>query len=208
MPASFRLPTMKKILLASNNSGKVREIREILADHDLSVIPQIELGISEAEETGLSFVENAILKARHAAAHSGLPSIADDSGLEVDFLGGAPGIYSARFAGSGATDAENNALLLERLAGVPVAHRTAKFRCVMVFMRHATDPSPVIAEGVWPGLILEQPRGAAGFGYDPLFYLPGTGCTSAELEPSEKNRLSHRGMALRLLADAISQAVF
>lgn len=208
MPASFRLPTMKKILLASNNSGKVREIREILADHDLSVIPQAELGISEAEETGLSFVENAILKARHAAAHSGLPSIADDSGLEVDFLGGAPGIYSARFAGSGATDAENNALLLERLAGVPVAHRTAKFRCVMVFMRHATDPSPVIAEGIWPGLILEQPRGAAGFGYDPLFYLPGAGCTSAELEPSEKNRLSHRGMALRLLADAISQAVF
>lgn len=199
---------MKKILLASNNSGKVREIREILADHDLSVIPQVELGISEAEETGLSFVENAIIKARHAAAHSGLPSIADDSGLEVDVLGGAPGIYSARFAGSGATDAENNALLLERLAGVPLADRTAKFRCVMVFMRHANDPRPVIAEGVWPGLILERPQGVAGFGYDPLFYLPEAGCTSAELEPSEKNRLSHRGMALRLLADAISQAVF
>lgn len=198
---------MKKILLASNNPGKVREIQAILAEHDFYVIPQTELGIPDADETGLTFVENAILKARHAAMHSGLPAIADDSGLEVDALGGAPGVYSARYAGRGATDAENNAKLLEALAGVSFARRTARFRCVMVYLRHAGDPSPVIAGGAWSGLILEEARGAAGFGYDPLFYVPERGCASAELNPEDKNRLSHRGQALRRLATALAETL-
>lgn len=198
---------MKKILLASNNPGKVREIQAILAEHDFRVIPQAELGIADADETGLTFVENAILKARHAAGHSGLPAIADDSGLEVDILGGAPGVYSARYAGLGVADADNNAKLLEALAGVPFAQRTARFRCVMVFLRHAGDPSPLIAEGTWPGLILEEARGAAGFGYDPLFYVPESGCASAELDPEEKNRLSHRGQALRKLAAVLAETL-
>jgi XTP/dITP diphosphohydrolase len=197
---------MKKIVLASNNPGKVREIQAILAEHDFHVIPQAELGTPDTEETGLTFVENAILKARHAAHHSGLPAIADDSGLEVDALGGAPGVYSARYAGFGASDAENNARLLEALAGIPRARRSARFRCVMVFLRHAGDPSPVMAEGAWPGLILEEARGAAGFGYDPLFYVPECGCASAELAPDEKNRLSHRGQALRTLVAALAAA--
>ncbi len=197
---------MKKILLASNNPGKIREIGAILADHDFSVLSQAELAIPDVAETGLTFVENALIKARHAAQKSGLPAIADDSGLEVDALGGAPGIHSARYAGVGATDAENNARLLEALTGVPMAARSARFRCVMVYLRHAQDPSPVIAEGVWEGRILEEARGAAGFGYDPLFYLPEQGCASAELGPLEKNRLSHRGQALRQLAAALAAA--
>lgn len=175
----------------------------MLADHDIQVLSRTDCAFPDVAETGLSFVENAILKARQAADCSGLPAIADDSGLEVEVLGGAPGIYSARYAGVGAPDADNNAKLLEALAGVPPDQRQARFRCVMVFLRHALDPSPVIAEGDWPGLILEAPRGGGGFGYDPLFYLPEQGCTSAELPAAEKNRLSHRGQALRRLVSAI-----
>jgi len=198
---------MKKILLASNNPAKVREIQAILAERDFRVVPQAELGIAEADETGQTFVENALLKARHAAYHSGLPAIADDSGLEVDILGNAPGVYSARYAGLGATDADNNAKLLEALVGVPLVQRTARFRCVMVYLRHAGDPSPLIAEGTWPGLILEEARGTAGFGYDPLFYVPERGCASAELDPEEKNRLSHRGQALCKLAAVLAETL-
>ena len=194
---------MKKVLLASNNPGKIREIQAILAGHYLTVMPQSEFGVGDADETGLTFVENALIKARHAAVLSGLPAIADDSGLEVDVLGGAPGVHSARYAGPGATDAKNNEKLLAALAGVPQTARTARFRCVMVYLRHATDPSPVIAEGVWHGLILEEARGSAGFGYDPLFYVPEHQRASAELDADLKNRISHRGQALRSLASAL-----
>lgn len=187
----------RKILLASNNPGKVREIQAILAEHDMEVVPQSAFAILEAAETGLTFVENAILKARHAAKLSGLPSIADDSGLEVDALGGAPGVFSARYAGEGASDADNNARLLRELQGVPDEKRTARFRCVMVFLRHEHDPSPIIGQGVWDGVILNEARGTGGFGYDPLFFVPEKGCASAELPAEEKNRLSHRGKALR-----------
>jgi XTP/dITP diphosphohydrolase len=194
---------MKKVLLASNNPGKIREIQAILAGHDLTMMPQSEFGVGDADETGLTFVENALIKARHAAVLSGLPAIADDSGLEVDVLGGAPGVHSARYAGPGATDAKNNEKLLAALAGVPQTARTARFRCVMVYLRHATDPSPVIAEGVWHGLILEEARGSAGFGYDPLFYVPEHQSASAELDEDLKNRISHRSQALRSLASAL-----
>ena len=191
----------RKILLASSNAGKVREIAAILADHDLLVVPQSEFAIPAVEETGLTFVENAILKARHAAKLSGLPAIADDSGLEVDALGGAPGVYSARYAGEEATDPANNAKLLQALADVPDGQRTARFRCVMVYLRHELDPSPVIAQGVWEGGILREERGAGGFGYDPLFFVPENGSTAAELPDEMKKRLSHRGKALRSLAE-------
>jgi XTP/dITP diphosphohydrolase len=194
--------TMQKptaLVLASNNPGKLREIGQLLAGAGMQVHPQADFGVTEAEETGLSFVENAILKARHAAAGSGLPAIADDSGLEVDALGGAPGIYSARYAGAGADDAANNAKLLAALAEVPDDERTARFRCVMAYMRHAGDPSPLICVGTWEGLILREPRGANGFGYDPLFFLPERQLSSAELDPALKNALSHRGQALRAL---------
>jgi XTP/dITP diphosphohydrolase len=191
----------RKILLASNNSGKVREIAAILAEHDMEVVPQSAYAIPDAAETGLTFVENAILKARQAARLSGLPAIADDSGLEVDALGGAPGVFSARYAGEGAGDAANNAKLLRELEGVPEARRTARFRCVMVLLRHEHDPSPIIGQGVWDGVILHEERGGGGFGYDPLFFVPERGCASAELPAEEKNRLSHRGKALRNLME-------
>jgi len=190
---------MKKILLASNNSGKVREIQALLADHAIEIVPQSAYAIPEAEETGHTFVENAIIKARHAALLAGLPAIADDSGLEVDALAGAPGVISARYAGIGASDEENNAKLLRELQGVPDALRTARFRCVMVFLRHAFDPSPLVAQGVWEGMVLHDPVGTGGFGYDPLFFVPERGRVSAELSAEEKNLLSHRGKALRAL---------
>lgn len=194
---------MNRILLASNNPGKVREVAAILADHDVGqfeILPQSAYGVPEAEETGLSFVENAIIKARNAARHAGLPAIADDSGLAVDALGGAPGVISARYAGLGADDAANNAKLLDALRDVPDEQRTARFLCVMVYLRHAEDPCPLIAQGAWEGVMLRAPRGNGGFGYDPLFYVPDQGCASAELPPEVKNRLSHRGQALRALA--------
>ena len=189
----------ESIVLASNNAGKVREINQLLDAERIRVIPQGELGAPEAEETGLTFVENAILKARSAARHSGLAAIADDSGIEVDALRGAPGIYSARFAGVGASDAKNVQRLLEAIQDVPGEERTARFQCLMVYMRHGEDPTPLICQGTWEGRILFAPRGENGFGYDPVFYVPGEKCSAAELPSEVKNRLSHRGQALRAL---------
>ena len=192
-----------RIVLASGNPGKARELQALLADHHAEVLPQSAFNVPEAEETGLSFVENAILKARNAAAHSGLPAIADDSGLEVDALNGAPGIYSARYAGPGCSDADNNAKLLAALRDIPEAERTARFQCLLVYMRHAEDPTPLIVQGTWEGRILTAPRGEGGFGYDPLFYVQEKDCSSAELAAEEKNRLSHRGKALQALLSAL-----
>jgi len=194
---------MKKIVFATGNLGKVREINELLADHDLEVVPQSAFNVSEAEEIGPSFVENAILKARNAAAHTGLPAIADDSGLEVDALDGAPGIYSSRYAGDGATYKDNLEKLLAELGDLPDAQRRARFQCLMVYLRHAEDPTPILCQGTWEGRILFTPRGDNGFGYDPVFYVPSHDCSSAELPPDIKNRLSHRGRALRKLMAAL-----
>ena len=194
---------MKKIVLASSNPGKVCEINQLLADLDLQVQPQSEYGVEDAEETGLTFVENAILKARNAAQHTGLPAIADDSGIEVDALNGAPGIYSARFAGAGASDQDNLEKLLTDMQGIPEAGRSARFQCLLVYLRHANDPTPLICQGPWEGRILAEPRGEHGFGYDPVFYVPTHDCSSAELPPQVKNALSHRGQALRKLVSAL-----
>ena len=191
---------MKKFVLASNNKGKLREFNDMFASMSINVLPQSEFNIEEIEETGLSFVENAILKARNAALHSGLPAIADDSGIEVDALQGAPGIYSARFAGVGASDADNLKKLLKELEGVPTAERSARFQCLLVYMRHANDPTPVICQGTWEGVILESPQGENGFGYDPVFFVPEKNCSSAELDADVKNSMSHRGKALQLLS--------
>ena len=192
-----------KIVLASNNPGKVREIAALLADQQLTVVPQSDFGVPDIEETGLSFVENAILKARNAAHHAGLPAIADDSGIEVDALHGAPGIYSARYAGPGASDATNLQKLLEALKDVPEEDRGARFQCLMVYLRHEGDPTPLICQGTWEGRILYAPRGTSGFGYDPVFHVPTHGCSAAELTPELKNQLSHRGQALRQLVAAL-----
>jgi XTP/dITP diphosphohydrolase len=194
---------MTKVVLATGNAGKLKELGGMLADLDIELVSQRELGICDAEETGLSFVENAILKARHAAKASGLPAIADDSGLEVDALDGVPGIYSARYAGPDATDEHNNHKLLKALAKVPEKERTARFRCLLVYLRHAADATPLICHGTWEGRILEAPRGIHGFGYDPLFWVPGQNCSSAELPPELKNRLSHRGQALQQLLEQL-----
>ncbi|WP_415893169.1 XTP/dITP diphosphatase [Neptuniibacter sp. PT8_73] len=194
---------INKIVLASGNKGKLKEFNQVLADLGVEVLPQSEFNVSDADETGLSFVENAILKARHAAEITGLPTLADDSGLEVDALQGAPGIYSARFSGEGATDAKNNELLLEKLEGIPSEQRSARFRCVLVFMRHANDPTPLICQGSWEGTILERASGSNGFGYDPLFWIPELEKASAELAPEHKNNLSHRGQAVQLLKQSI-----
>jgi XTP/dITP diphosphohydrolase len=197
---------VKQVVLASGNPGKVREIHQLLADLDLDVVPQNAYGVIDAEETGLSFVENALLKARNAAQHTGLPAIADDSGIEVDYLNGAPGIYSARYAGAGAGDRANLEKLLADLAGVADEQRTARFQCLMVYLRHAHDPVPLICQGTWEGRILFAPRGDNGFGYDPVFYVPTHDCSSAELPPEVKNALSHRGQALRKLLAALREA--
>jgi len=187
----------QKIVLASGNPGKIREIQALLAEHP--IVPQSDFSISDAEETGTTFVENAIIKARHAAKLSGLPAIADDSGLVVDALDGAPGVYSARYAGPGSSDLDNLQKLLRELEGVPEAQRSARFICVLAFMKHGADPTPVIAQGVWEGRILTRPAGSNGFGYDPVFWVPTHQCASAELAPEVKNALSHRGQALRNL---------
>jgi XTP/dITP diphosphohydrolase len=187
---------MKQLVLASGNAGKLRELSVILDDLGYQLHAQSEFGVSEVPETGTTFVENAIIKARHAASATRLPALADDSGLEVDALDGAPGVYSARFSGPAADDKANNALLVERLQTVPVAERGARYRAVIVLLRHAADPSPLICEGSWEGTIQLQPAGTGGFGYDPYFFLPELGCTSAELSAAEKNRISHRGKAL------------
>lgn len=190
-----------KIVCATHNPGKLRELRGALTDHGVTLVAQSELGISEAVEDGLTFIENALIKARHAARASGLPALADDSGLEVDALGGRPGIHSARFAGPAAHDAENRAALLTALAHVPKEGRSARFYCVLVFLRHPNDPRPLIADGVWEGRILTQETGDQGFGYDPLFFVPARDCSAAELPAEEKQRLSHRAQAVRKLGE-------
>jgi len=200
-----------KIVLASGNAGKIRELQEMLTELDMQVVPQRELNIGDIEETGLCFVENAILKARHAASESGLPAIADDSGLEVDLLNGAPGIYSARFAGETATDASNNSKLLELLGDTALQQRSARYQCVIVYMRHATDPTPIICQGSWEGHIALQAKGDGGFGYDPLFYVQELNCHAAEIDKKQKNLISHRGKAIaellvKLAADKATRA--
>lgn len=189
------------LVLASSNAGKVREFGEILGSYGLTVVPQSEFNVSDADETGLSFIENAILKARHAAQHTGHAAMADDSGLEVDALNGAPGIYSARYAGdsSGNRDQANIEKLLHALQDVPEAKRSARFRCVIAVLRHANDPMPLICQGTWEGRILFAPAGENGFGYDPVFYVPTHQCSAAELSSDIKHQLSHRGQALRML---------
>jgi XTP/dITP diphosphohydrolase len=196
---------MQTLILASSNQGKLKEFNALLAPYAIEVIPQDQLNIEPAEETGLTFVENAILKARHASRASGLPALADDSGLEVDALQGAPGVFSARFAGADAKDADNNRKLLEALKDVPEQARTARYHAVLVLMRHADDPTPLICHGSWEGRILEAPQGQGGFGYDPLFWVEETGCAAAELAAERKNQLSHRGKALRQLVALLAQ---
>jgi len=193
----------KTIVLASSNPGKVREINQMLEGLHLTVVPQSDYKVPDAEETGLTFVENALLKARNATRRTGLPAIADDSGLEVDYLNGAPGIYSARYAGKGAGDELNLKKLLDELEGIPETERSARFQCLMVYLRHEFDPTPIICQGTWEGRILFEPRGKNGFGYDPIFFVPTHNCSSAELPPEVKNKLSHRGQALRLMVAAL-----
>jgi len=191
---------MRRVVLATGNPGKLREMRAILADHHLEVVAQSELGIEPPVEDGDSFAANALIKARHAAAAAGLPAIADDSGLEVDALGGRPGLHSARYAGPRSDDHANNARLLAELADVPAEGRGARYHCAMAFVRHADDPAPVIAEAAWPGSIGFEARGEGGFGYDPYFIVAGDVRTAAEMSAEEKNRVSHRGQALAALA--------
>ncbi len=186
-----------KVVLASGNAGKLREFNRMLADIHLDIVPQSECDVPDAIEDGLTFVENAIIKARHAAKLTGLPALADDSGIEVDALQGRPGIYSARYAGESGDDEANNDKLLLELTDVSKEKRTARFRCCIVYMRHAEDPSPLIADASWEGRILLERKGDNGFGYDPLFYVPTHECSSAELKPDVKNGISHRGIALR-----------
>jgi XTP/dITP diphosphohydrolase len=188
-----------RIVLASGNAGKVIELEQLLAGSDVELVAQSSLGVDDADETGLTFIENALIKARHAARATGLPALADDSGICVDALSGAPGLYAARYAGTHGDSAANNAKLLRELGGVPPERRSAYFIAVLVLLRHADDPAPLIAEGRWHGRILEAPRGDGGFGYDPLFLPDGHDVSAAELEPARKNRLSHRGQALALL---------
>ncbi len=198
---------MTRLVLASGNAGKLKELSSLLKDFGYQLHPQSEFEVREAEETGTTFVENAIIKARNAAEHTGLAALADDSGIEVDALQGAPGVYSARFAGINASDQDNNELLIEKLSKVPMQQRSARYRAVIVFMRHAADPSPVICDGSWEGLIQLEPSGKGGFGYDPYFYLPELNCTSAELSAAEKNRISHRGQALQQLKVRLSRGI-
>jgi XTP/dITP diphosphohydrolase len=214
MPPSKALVARKPLIVATSNPGKLREFRALLSELPFELHGLGELGIAAPEETGASFLDNAMLKARHAAAAAaaagfrgapaaGVAAIADDSGLEVDALGGAPGIFSARYAGTGAGDAANNAKLLSALAGTPPERRRARYRCALVLVFMPSDAAPLIAEGVWEGFILESPRGSGGFGYDPYFWLPDLGLSAAQLDPAEKNRLSHRGIAMRALRDQL-----
>lgn len=193
----------QRIVLASGNKGKLKEFSQILAPLDLEIVSQGDLGVEDADETGLSFVENAILKARNACAATGLPAIADDSGLEVDALSGAPGIYSARYAGPGASDQQNIDKLLSELSEREVENRTARFRCILVCMRHQSDPTPLIAIGTWEGNILAAPEGENGFGYDPIFWSPEFDCAAAQLTPEQKKSVSHRGKAVMQLTEQL-----
>jgi XTP/dITP diphosphohydrolase len=197
------MATSRTVVLASGNAGKLRELNRVLSPLGVVLRSQAEFDVPEVEENGLSFVENAIIKARAAARHSGLPAIADDSGLEVDYLSGAPGIHSARYSGEG--DEGNNRKLLAALQGVAEEQRSARFQCVLVYMRHGADPTPLVCQASWEGRILQQPRGEAGFGYDPLFYVPDQQCSSAQLPPEVKNRISHRARASALLLEALRQ---
>ena len=196
---------MSKIVLATGNQGKVREMADILSEFGFDVVAQSEFNVSEVAETGTTFIENAIIKARHAAKETGLPAIADDSGLEVDYLQGAPGIYSARYAGEDASDQQNLEKLLLAMEGVEEAQRTARFHCVLVFMKHENDPTPLVCHGKWEGRILETAHGENGFGYDPVFFVPEDNCASAELESTRKKQLSHRGKALTALFKALEE---
>lgn len=188
---------MTKIVLASGNAGKLKEFQTMLAPYDLEVLAQSEFGVESAEETGLTFVENAILKARHAAKETGLPALSDDSGLAIDALQGAPGIYSARFAGPDASDQDNIDKALQELTDTPKANRGAQFHCVLALVRHANDPTPIICHGKWAGSILTEIKGEGGFGYDPIFWVPDSQCSAAELTREQKNAVSHRGQALK-----------
>lgn len=193
----------RQIVLATANRGKLAELQQMLAPLSLDIVSQASLGVTPVEETGLTFVENALLKARHACLRTGLPAIGDDSGIEVDALNGAPGIYSARYAGPDASDPENNALLLRQLEGRSAGERRARFQCLLVYLRHAEDPTPLICQGTWEGRMLDSPRGSNGFGYDPLFLVPDRNQTAAELPAELKNHLSHRGQALSKLLAAL-----
>jgi len=191
----------KNIVIASGNKGKLREIEQVVTPLGFSITPQTALGITDADETGLTFIENALIKARHAATITQQPALADDSGLEVDFLQGQPGIYSSRYAGTDASDSDNVSKLLQALEGVPEQQRTARFQCVIVYLRHANDPTPIICQGSWEGRIATAPAGESGFGYDPVFYVPSEQCVAAELTADTKNKLSHRGKALAALIE-------
>ncbi|MDK2749245.1 MAG: RdgB/HAM1 family non-canonical purine NTP pyrophosphatase [Halomonas meridiana] len=200
------MSTGTTLVLASGNAGKLKEFNQLLSPLGLDVRAQAEFGIHDVEETGLTFVENALLKAREASRVSGLPALADDSGLEVDALNGAPGIYSARYAGEPKSDQRNNEKLLAALSECAEGQRTARYWCVLVYLRHAEDPVPVIVQRSWEGEVLAHPRGEGGFGYDPLFWLPDQGMSVAELPSETKNRLSHRGRALHTLVDILKVA--
>ncbi|MBD2857398.1 RdgB/HAM1 family non-canonical purine NTP pyrophosphatase [Spongiibacter sp. KMU-158] len=203
MSQSLTTQQPQTLVLASGNKGKLAELNSLLAEQGFTVRSQSEFDVIEAEENGLSFVENALIKARNAARQTGLPALADDSGLCVDALNGAPGIYSARFAGANASDADNNALLLEKLAAESKRH--AHFHCALVMVNHADDPAPIICEGLWHGEILHAPEGENGFGYDPLFYVPSLNCSSAALNKAQKNAISHRGLALQQFIQRLSK---
>lgn len=196
---------MSKIVLATGNQGKVREMADILADFGFDVVAQSEYNVSDVAETGTTFIENAIIKARHAAKETGLPAIADDSGLEVDALNGAPGVYSARYSGEGATDQKNIDKMLAAMEGIPAEKRTARFHCVLVLMKHENDPTSLICHGTWEGHITTEQKGENGFGYDPIFWVSEDNCSSAELEPARKKQLSHRGQALKKLFAALKE---
>lgn len=196
---------MDSVVLASGNQGKIKELHDMLSPYGLNVLPQADFNTPQADESGLSFVENAIIKARNACKYSKLPSIADDSGLAVDYLNGQPGIYSARYAGINADDQANNNKLLKALSGIPKEQRAASFYCAIAFMRHEEDPCPIVVQAKWQGYILESIQGEGGFGYDPLFYIKDLNKTSAELEKSEKNKISHRGQAITKLLLALKQ---
>lgn len=194
-----------KIVLASGNAGKLKEFQTLFSDSAIEVFAQSEFSVSPAAETGLSFIENALLKARHASKETGLPALADDSGLAVDALNGEPGIFSARYAGAAATDEQNIEKLLAEMRGIAPPERSARFICALAFIRHPNDPVPVIVQAQWPGQILEAKEGEGGFGYDPVFYIPALNCSAAALSKQEKNRISHRGQATNKLFEQFAE---
>ena len=202
---SARDRVYRRVVLATSNAGKLKELAALLDEFAVELVAQSEYQVDSVEETGLSFVENAIIKARHAARVTGVPAIADDSGICVDALNGEPGIYSARYAGAAASDAENVAKLLGKMRDVADAKRSARFECVVAFLEDPVDPTPLICHGSWAGRVLHQPRGENGFGYDPVFYIPTARCSCAELDSVSKNRLSHRGQAIRQLVNGLRE---